>query len=85
MAGNVQELTEYLMNGARVGDIAPDSEGALLRVVLRGRSYLNERPLRWDDIRNPADIPDALGYDEPDPTVGFRVVLETLGNGVRNE
>ncbi len=85
MAGNVQELTEYLMNGARVGDVAPDSEGALLRVVLRGRSYFNESPLRWDDIRNLADIPDALGYDEPDPTVGFRVVLETLGNSDRNQ
>lgn len=78
MAGNVLELTENLMNGARVGDVDPQQDGgALLRVVLRGRSYFSESPLRWVDIQGLADIPDAVGYNEGDPTIGFRVVLET--------
>ncbi len=78
MAGNVQELTENLMSGQRVGEMIPSSEGdRLWQVLLRGRSYFNESPLSWDDLRNPKDLQDATGYDEPDPTIGFRVVLET--------
>ncbi len=77
MAGNVLELTENLMNGARVGDVHPHSEKSQAQVLLRGRSYMSSNPLRWDDIRNVTEFPDAIGYDEVDPTVGFRVVLET--------
>ncbi len=77
MAGNVLELTETLMNGARVGEVQPHSEKSQAQVLLRGRSYLSSNPLRWDDIRNVTEFPDAIGYDEIDPTVGFRVVIET--------
>ncbi len=78
MAGNVLELTDNLLNGARVSDVDPlEVEGSQLRVLLRGRSYLSESPLTWDDIQVVDDLPDAVGYREVDPTIGFRVVLET--------
>jgi serine/threonine protein kinase/formylglycine-generating enzyme required for sulfatase activity len=77
MAGNVLELTDFLMGGSRVGDMVPGSEGSLQQVLLRGRSYFNSSPLTWDDLRNPKDFAGMTGYDEPDPTIGFRVVLET--------
>jgi len=77
MAGNVLELTEHLNNGARVADVIPGSEAGSILVSLRGSSYSNSSPLTWEDLRNPKEFPDATGYDLPDPTIGFRVVLET--------
>ena len=77
MAGNVLELTEHFNNGARIADVIPGSEVGSILVILRGSSYLNSSPLTWDDLQNPKEFPDATGYDRPDPTIGFRVVLET--------
>jgi serine/threonine protein kinase/formylglycine-generating enzyme required for sulfatase activity len=76
MSGNVREMTETLMNGSRLGGIVDAAGSSLQRVVLRGRSYLNETPLLWSDLEEQSDIPDALGIDETDPSVGFRIVLE---------
>jgi formylglycine-generating enzyme required for sulfatase activity len=76
-SGNVREMTETMMNGARLSELtgAPVAN-PLLRVVLRGRSYLNEAPLKWEDLEEQTELPDALGFDETDSSVGFRVVLE---------
>jgi serine/threonine protein kinase/formylglycine-generating enzyme required for sulfatase activity len=76
MSGNVREMTETLMNGSRLGGIVDAAGNSLQRVVLRGHSYLNETPLLWSDLEEQSDIPDALGIDETEPSVGFRVVLE---------
>ena len=77
-AGNVEELTESMLFGRRIGEVAPGSEGALLRVMIRGKSYINEKPLSWGDLLDPEEGQSgAVGYDECDPTIGFRVVLET--------
>lgn len=78
MAGNGQELTETLINGGRVGDASTREESrSLLSVLVRGRSYISHQPLTWEDIGESAEVPDAIGYTESDPTIGFRVVLET--------
>ena len=77
MAGNVQELTEDLIGRQKVGELSPGSEERSLLVYVRGRSYLSETPLKWDDMLNPPNVPDATEYNITDPTIGFRVVLDT--------
>lgn len=78
MAGNGQELTETLMNGGRVGDVAArGGGGSLIRVLLRGRSYFSSHPLTWEDLQQTSELPEAVGYTEFSPDIGFRVVLET--------
>lgn len=77
IAGNVEELTEEMLFGRRIGEVTPGSESNLLRVMTRGRSYINEKPLNWGDLLDPEGQSGAVGYDEFDPTIGFRVVLDT--------
>lgn len=77
MAGNVQELTENLVSRQRVGELIPNSEERSLLVFVRGRSYLSETPLKWDDMLNAPPVLDATEFGMTDPTIGFRVVLDT--------
>jgi serine/threonine protein kinase len=80
MAGNGLELTESVLQqpGLRLGVIAGrDDNPSQLRIHLRGRSYISRQPLTWQEIGETAEYPDAIGYTEVDPVVGFRVVLET--------
>jgi hypothetical protein len=80
MAGNGREWTRELF--AIVGSI--DREVPLKRnpndyrdrVILRGRSYVQDEPLRFVDPSMGEDRPDSLGYLQTRFDLGFRVVIE---------
>ena len=46
------------------------------RVILRGRNYVEDKPLKFTDTSMGSERPDTLGYAETRFDVGFRVVIE---------
>ena len=78
MAGNGYELTRTLMaplSGYVPREFPDLQEGDM--VLLRGQSYANEEPLRYDTLRDTSqDQPQAA--DEPRFDVSFRVVIDAL-------
>jgi len=77
MAGNGREWT-CKIESARIGGKEPDfpldhPDNYTDKVVLRGRNYMEDTPLNFNDL---SKRPETLGYLETKFDVGFRVVLE---------
>jgi formylglycine-generating enzyme required for sulfatase activity len=71
MAGNGREWTRDLLdvNNRTVPVANPKTE----TVLLRGKSYLADRPLRFKDLET---RPEGTEYLKPKFDIGFRVVIE---------
>jgi hypothetical protein len=82
MAGNGREWTRdlFLLGSGKEREV-PLPPGRLIdnykdRVFLRGRNYMEDRPLRFTDPTMGTERPDTLGYKETRFDVGFRVAIE---------
>lgn len=72
MAGNGWEWTRNLLHQDLLVPYAGATE--IDRVRLRGRSYQLEKPFRFADLERIGE--ESQSYKEPNPQIGFRVVLE---------
>ena len=80
MAGNGREWTRdlYILGAGGEREVPLDREtnNQKDRVILRGRSYVEEKPLKFTDAGMGTELPDTLGYKETRFDVGFRAVIE---------
>jgi len=76
MAGNGLEFTRNLFSGRTVPVDDPQND----HVHLRGRSYDDVAPLRYQDFDDPGSF-GTQGYGVSDPHIGFRVVVEIPSAG----
>jgi serine/threonine protein kinase len=80
MAGNGREWTRELMDNT-VESVPlslqrskkPNPQDV---VTIRGRSFMDRRPLRYSDLGPDAQEKDSQWYGAPDKNLGFRVVIE---------
>ena len=76
MAGNGAEWTRDVFGVTR-RTVPLDRPGEDDVVMLRGRSYLNPSPLKYEELRNPELLKtESMFYGGRDPTIGFRAVVE---------
>jgi hypothetical protein len=77
MAGNGREWTRDLFASVDSENEVPlhrPPKRNFDRVFLRGHSYLEPEPLRFDSRLD--RVPDSVGYLDSAPDIGFRVVIE---------
>lgn len=74
MAGNVSELTRNLLGSSLTVPLPQRLSND--RVIFRGNNYHSAVP--WAFEEGDGEVPTSLQYDEHNPAVGFRVVIEVL-------
>jgi hypothetical protein len=77
MAGNGREWTRNLFADVDDRTVPIDHPKPSDMVIVRGHSYGRPDPLRFRDLKELREI-EAQHYRTPDPTIGFRVVLDEL-------
>ena len=73
MAGNGSEWTSSPRDATEV--FSPDKPDELMSIILRGRSYMNPEPLRFQDLDD-RSLDEARRVTESDCDISFRVALE---------
>jgi hypothetical protein len=80
MSGNGREWTRDLIvigsGNEREIPLDRPADNYKDRVILRGRNYVEDKPLLFTDPTMGTERPDTLGYNETRFDVGFRVVIE---------
>ncbi len=74
LAGSVSEFTRNILNSNLVVPVTDRINTD--RVILRGNSYHDPLPWRFEDSKD--SLPPSLPYDETKPEIGFRIVIELL-------